>query len=295
MRTSMIKGYISRLIPVEVMLLLYLLTTAFVIILFWSNLQSPFIHLIVRILILFLYFLAISNSNINVYKGLRIFIPFLFLPFLYGETDFFNNILFDNLDPFFSNVEFKLFGLQPSFEFSKAIPYQIFAEAMYLGYFSYYIMILGITVYAYFHSGIDIGERVGFIIITSFLIFYLFFDFFPVTGPQFYFADCMEPLPKGYFFGSSIRLIQQLGEHPTAAFPSSHVALCFILIRLSYHYTRKLFYALLVIGIILIFSTVYLRAHYVVDVIAGIITAPLVYFLAEQMFKKLSLPIRENL
>jgi membrane-associated phospholipid phosphatase len=63
---------------------------------------------------------------------------------------------------------------------------------------------------------------------------------------------------------------------------------------MAYKISKKIFVILLIIGFILIFSTVYIRAHYVIDVIAGIISAPFVYFLAKQMFKKLSLPVPEK-
>ena len=85
----------------------------------------------------------------------------------------------------------------------------------------------------------------SFVLVTSFFIYYLIYIFVPVAGPQFYFPaigfdnvskgifpaigdyfnNNQELLPgPGYqhgFFYSLVEGSQQVGERPTAAFPSS--------------------------------------------------------------------------
>ena len=66
------------------------------------------------------------------------------------------------------------------------------------------------------------------------------------------------------------------------AFPSGHTAIAVLsaMLASTYRLRIKLIYWILTIGII--FSTVYLRYHYVVDVIAGIIFALIVWRLNEK-------------
>ena len=57
------------------------------------------------------------------------------------------------------------------------------------------------------------------------------------------------------------------------AFPSGHTAIAIIVLAMAARYQRRLFYPLLVITVSLMISTVYLRYHYVIDVIAGVLLA----------------------
>jgi membrane-associated phospholipid phosphatase len=59
------------------------------------------------------------------------------------------------------------------------------------------------------------------------------------------------------------------------AFPSGHTAIAIVVLAMAARYQRRLFYPLLVITVSLMISTIYLRYHYVIDVIAGVLLAVL--------------------
>lgn len=68
------------------------------------------------------------------------------------------------------------------------------------------------------------------------------------------------------------------GERPTAAFPSSHVGVSTILMLLVWSSkNRKLLLFLLPFYVLLCLSTVYIYAHYAIDVLAGWVSALLLY------------------
>jgi len=69
-------------------------------------------------------------------------------------------------------------------------------------------------------------------------------------------------------------------------FPSLHVGISFIVWLYAYRNSRRLFWILSPFILSLWFSTLYLRYHYLVDVVAGLILAPLCYFLSNWMFKR---------
>ena len=72
----------------------------------------------------------------------------------------------------------------------------------------------------------------------------------------------------------------QAGERPTAAFPSSHVGITTILMILAGRTrSRWLFFCLLPLFLLMCFATVYIQAHYAIDVFAGLVSGILFFLL----------------
>lgn len=282
-----------RLMPVETVLLVYLFITGVLILVFSTKLENKGIHLSFRlfVLIVIVIFLAIDSisKSKRYIKFIRLLFPFLVLVYIYRETNYLNNLFFkDNLDSIFSHFERSIFHCQPSILFATVLPSNMFAEMMYFGYFMYYLMVISIPIYIYFFVSRYLAERSVFVIIASFVFYYLIFIVLPVIGPQFYYAGQMQKLPNGYIFGPVLRYLQHYGEAPTAAFPSSHVSICLMVLWICYKNEKKLLYLILPVSVLLLFSTVYIRAHYVIDVVAGIIFTPFVYALSMNLFTALS-------
>ena len=70
-------------------------------------------------------------------------------------------------------------------------------------------------------------------------------------------------------FYSLVEGSQQVGERPTAAFPSSHVGISTILMIMAWRGSKKLFACLIPFYMLLCGATVYIQAHYVIDAIVG--------------------------
>ncbi len=155
---------------------------------------------------------------------------------------------------------------------------------MYFAYFSFYLLIIGFTLYIYFLNKKYFYKAV-FILSTSLYIFYLIFSLIPSAGPQFYFSSPENILPDAFIFDKIIHLIQRVTEQPTGAFPSSHVGISIIILMLSKKNAPQFFKLILPITIALIFSTIYIKAHYVLDVIGGIIIAPIILYLSDFLYQ----------
>ena len=150
----------------------------------------------------------------------------------------------------------------------------------------------------------------SFVLVTSFFIYYLIYIFVPVAGPQYYFPAIglenaehgtffaigdyfnyhQELLPgPGYehgFFYNLVEGSQQVGERPTAAFPSSHVGISTILMIMAWRGSKWLFAILMPFYVLLCCATVYIRAHYLIDAVVGFVSAFVMYVLVTKMFKK---------
>lgn len=234
-------------------------------------------------------------------RMLRVVVQMLMLGWWY--TDTYNlNLLFPNHDPFFASLDQQLFGCQPALLFAERFPQIIVSELMDLGYVSYY-PIIALVLFWYFFRRYDEFERCAFIIMVSFFSFYVFYDLLPVTGPMYYYPavgvdqvakgvfpevgnyfathNVMMPSP-GYTDGIFHQMLDAVHseEHPTAAFPSSHVGVCVICMMLLWRTRcRWLFIAMVPLAVLLCLATVYIRAHYAIDAIAGFVIGVAFYFL----------------
>ena len=243
----------------------------------------------------FIFSLVIKNKiSYNFFQLLQYILVFALMTFLYKETATLNTLIFPKIDEFLSNLDQNIFNFQPSIEFSKYFNSMFFSELFYFGYFCYYLLPLVVfgILYKFLPQKI---EEFGFILITSFLLYYFIFIIIPAEGPQFYFTFPDNYIEAQGIFGNAIKLIRKNGEAPTAAFPSSHVGISWIVIFWLYQNFRKSVKYFLPFVILLMFSTVYIKAHYFVDVVAGFLTAPIVFFLTFKFYKFLNLKLNVHL
>ena len=291
------------LLAVEWVIMGYLLLTTLVVLFTYTKMVNPApmlwgrFHIAMLTLAMWLVYRLIPCGFTHF---CRILAQILLLTWWYADTYELNRI-FHNLDYLFAGYDQSLFGFQPALQFSQVFSHPVFSELMYLGYSSYYPMIALVTLFAFFFRYKEF-DRTAFIILGAFFIYYTIFVFLPVTGPQYYyqavgldniaagvfpdvghyFIDHQESLSMpGWsdgFFYHMVENAHNAGERPTAAFPSSHVGISTILMFLVWHLrNRYLFWGLLPIYVLLCLATVYIQAHYFVDVIGGWVSAVIIY------------------
>lgn len=239
----------------------------------------------------------------------RVALQLILLSWWYPDT-FEINRIFPNLDHVFAGYEQQLFDCQPALLFSQKISNPVFSELMHLGYASYYPLI-ALVIFYYFWYRYQEFLRVAFILLASFMLYYVIFVLLPVTGPQYYYlAAGVEQIAQGNlpnigdffathseslttpgwqdgFFYQCVASAHDAGERPTAAFPSSHVGITTILLLLAWHArNKKLLYALLPFYVLMCMATVYIQAHYAIDVIGGWVSAFAIYAILFFLSKK---------
>jgi membrane-associated phospholipid phosphatase len=274
--------------PLDIATLFYILFSTIYICLGAAYLENISSHILIRVLIVILIaVLTFLNKKypskiVSFFKNLY---PLIFLGYFYTETSYMKNILFTkNLDEIFADLELFLWGCQPSIEFSITMPHGWFNEVMNLCYFSYYLLTTLICFVIYFKNRLESYKSI-FVVIFSFYLYYIVFDLFPVAGPQYHFGHSETEPP--YFFGKIMHYIIINAEEPTGAFPSSHVGIALILSYVAFLHQKRLFYLSLPFVIGICFATVYLKAHYLVDVLAGIMSVPLFIFISNLVYNKL--------
>ena len=183
-RVDSVKG----LFAVESISLIYNALTTIMVLILFPRMDHPVIMLLERAGIV-----AITFALIYLYRKypckltafIRMAVQMAFLAYWYPDTFEFNR-LFPNLDNFFASAE-QFFVPLPAFgRFSEHFPSMWFSEPFNMGYFAYYPMIGIVTIY-YFLFRFEWFEKVSFVLVTSFFIYYLIYILVPVAGPQFYF------------------------------------------------------------------------------------------------------------
>lgn len=278
---------LKKIKPFDLVIIIYCLLTGFYILLWQHKLSHISSHLVLRIIfiLIIVFFIYTDGFKNKLFQFVRNFYPLLMICFFYSETDYYNNIIWNNFDPFLVKLENIVFGSQLSLQFSQTIHYRWFSELMHFGYFSYYIMILGIPLLYYFKR-LHQFEKTMFIIILSFCFYYLIFIIFPSIGPQFYFPAKQTTVPEGYLFQKIMHLIIETAETETGAFPSSHVGLAIIFIILTAKHFKKVLWVLIPATMLLLLSTVYIKAHYGIDIIAGISSGGLFYIVSNEIYQR---------
>ena len=299
------------LLAVEWVIMGYLVLTLLLMLFTYTKIQNPESMLWGRVRIV-----ATTAAMWGVYRLIpcrfthfcRIGVQMALLPWWYPDTYELNRV-FLNLDHLFAGYEQWLFGCQPALLFSQAFSHPVFSELMHLGYASYFPLIALVTLF-YFFCRYQEFDRTAFIILTSFFVYYVIFIFLPVTGPQYYYlAAGLEQIAQGVFpdvgnyfashqealttpgysdgfFYQCVVSAHEAGERPTAAFPSSHVGITSILMVLAWRSrSKRLFFFMLPFFMLMCFATVYIQAHYAIDVIGGWISAILIYFGLSMLWK----------
>ena len=231
--------------------------------------------------LLFITIILKNKIPVKAFQFVSLLIAYSFLGSIYKETSVLNTLFLNKQDDILINIDNFIFGFQPSLEFSKTINHWLFSELMFLGYFSYYLMPLFVMFKLYKTSLVN---HFGFVLITSFIIYYIIFILFPVEGPQFHFPSPENYIEAKGIFGKAVKLIQAMGEAPTAAFPSSHVGVSVVVLLWLNKYQKNLIKYILPFSVLLFFSTVYIKAHYAIDAVAGLLSGFIVYKMVNSIY-----------
>ena len=307
---SMIKLRNIRYLTAEKLTFVYILISSLIILISRYGTDTGYELLKARLLIV----CAIMGlAYLNCYKDwwiiriARVALLLSLLSYWYPETYEVNRVLL-NYDHVLAAFEQNLFGFQPALVFPERFPQLLCSEIMNMGYFSYYFLIAGSCFYFFFSSPKYFG-LFFFVVLFSFYSYYLIYMLFPTAGPQYYFqaigidnALNGNFLQLGHYFNYNYKLMdnnnmpgvffdlveksQLLGERPTAAFPSSHVGISTIIMIMIFRYKKYIVFACLIpVYLALVGATVYIQAHYVIDVIMGFVSAFALCYLAIGLYR----------
>jgi membrane-associated phospholipid phosphatase len=129
----------------------------------------------------------------------------------------------------------------------------------------------------------------AFLIALGFLASYIGYLAVPARGPRFLLRDLQHaPLQGRWLFHGMQATLDRLESAHYDCFPSGHTELTILAWWSSRMVSRRWFYIYFAYTPCIIFATVYLRYHYSVDVLAGIVLASILIAATPWMYRKLS-------
>ncbi len=176
-----------------------------------------------------------------------------------------------DIDHLLIRIDYWLLGVYPTVWLERIVnPY--LTELLQLSYTSYYFLplILGVVLK---RKGRDAEFNEGLThIVLCFYLSYVGYILFPALGPRYTMAHLQSVQLQGVaLFEGIYDLLNSIEGIKRDAFPSGHTAVTLVVVHLCHRYERRLFRIFLPLAVLLLFSTVYCRYHYVVDVLGGVV------------------------
>ena len=197
------------------------------------------------------------------------FSPILFIALIYDSLGDFIQYLHRDIDPLLIRIDFSIFGVHPTLWMERwIVPW--FTDVMSLAYVSYYFLPVTLIVVLYGKDRMAEFEISVFVLTFGYYLSFVGYILFPAIGPRFTLVHLQTVPLEGSLLTDLVRDgLNALEHNKRDCMPSGHTQIVLMVLYLAHRYERLLFYIFLPVICGLILSTLYLRYHYVVDLLAG--------------------------
>jgi len=250
---------------------------------FFPSIPNAFLFILINCVASF-GIIVLSKNELKILRFIYAWYPVILVPLVFKETYGMIHPLWQyDFDDVLIALDWWMFGTNPT-QWLHTISSPFLTEILQLAYTSYYFLFLLLGMELYRREPKEEFRFAVFCIVYGFFLSYIGYFLVPAVGPRFTLHDFSQldiELP-GMFLTNVCREIINAGEsiptnvsHPIDyvqrdVFPSGHTQLTLIVMFLSKKFHIKTRWIIMIAGALLIFSTVYLRYHYVVDVLAGL-------------------------
>ena len=192
-------------------------------------------------------------------------------------------------DDILIRIDFVLFGVHPTVWMEKMINPTLTA-LFQIAYSSYYFIPLSLGAVLIVKERDRELDECLFGIVLCFYLSYVGYLLMPAIGPRFTLDHLQTSgLDAGPVTQTIRNILNRLEHNKTDAFPSGHTAVALLALFYAFKYKETiLFRILLPMVAALIYSTVYLRYHYVIDVFAGVMLTALTILISPRAYRFLS-------
>jgi hypothetical protein len=201
------------------------------------------------------------------------FSPILFVILIYESLGDLIQHLQPDVDPWLIKIDFSIFGVQPTLWMEQWIaPW--FTDIMSLAYLSYYFIPVVLVTVLYLKDRMVELDRSVFVLAFGYYVSFIGYILFPAIGPRYALTHLYSVPLEGSFITDFVRdTLNALEHNKRDCMPSGHTQIVLIALYLARRYEKFLFYLFFPIICALILSTIYLRYHYVIDLLVGMTLA----------------------
>lgn len=215
---------------------------------------------------------------------LHTFSPILFIVLIYESFGDLTHYLHPDIDPTLIRIDEFLFGVEPTLWMQRWIRPWL-TDLLSLFYLSYYFLPAVLVVVLYLKGSPGLRLSI-FVLVFGYYLSFIGYIAFPAVGPRYAMSGLYHVPLEGSFITDFVRDGLNAIEHNKRdCMPSGHTQLALMVLLLSYRYEKTLFRIFLPIVCGLILSTVYLRYHYVIDLVAGTALALFCIWIGPKLYR----------
>jgi membrane-associated phospholipid phosphatase len=252
------------------------------------SVPSPGILLAYHLLVIaLLVWLPYAKSN-KLIRWLRTFNPLIIIPTNFHELHYLvHNVNPVDFDELLIKIDYAIFGVHPTL-WLEQFANPALVEYLQIVYATFYFLPIVLVLILCQRKEGDKVNFIVYIIVLGFYLSYMTYFLVPAIGPRFT-LDHLQVNPVTGLLATQIIIdtLNFLEDIQRDAFPSGHTEMTILTMIYAWKFSRKYFWILSIIGSSLILSTVFLRYHYVIDVVAGALLAYVVYLIAEPLYQRL--------
>jgi membrane-associated phospholipid phosphatase len=221
---------------------------------------------------------------------LRGWYPVALIPITYSELRYLIPLFHPrDYDLELAAIDYRIFGVHPTIWLER-FTWPLLTETLQIIYATYYFFPIVLGAVLWRSGRFDRYHFWVFIVAFGFYLSYLGYIAVPATGPRFLpLIKEAQTFPlRGVWLFEGLRATLDEAEGITRdCFPSGHTEITLLVLYYARKFHRRTFWYLLPLGSALIYSTVYLRYHYVVDIIAGALVMIAVVVTAKPVYRAL--------
>ena len=213
-------------------------------------------------------------------RVIRDWFPFFLLSASYYSL--YSNVILrvnpHTVDGFLSRLDAALLGNQAAFLLEPWINHWV-TDFLNVVYFSHVLVFPGVALYFYLRREEKAFRRIMMGFLTLQLMALASYVFLPAVGPEKYFADQFSRDLQGKILTRTVDYIISTGRVSHDCFPSVHVGIPLLVVFYLRGYRPKMLIPAVLYLALMCCATIYLRYHYVVDVLAAFVYVPVAYWL----------------
>jgi len=231
---------------------------------------------------IFILFIALIKLKKN-WRFIRDWLPFGFCIAIY--TNLHDTVHFANqadVQHWLIKIDDWLFGVQ-SCVWAEQFINPTLTDIFIAAYANYFVLNICVAVVLYFQKRYQEFRYTLVTTIICYYIGYFLFIIFPAAPPRIVLKPFFTVSLHGHVLEPIKYAIEVSAQDSRGAFPSLHCAVSFVSLFFGWRYLRWMFWVMIPMIIMLVLSTIYLRHHYVIDLIAGLVLAVIAFWIGPKV------------
>ena len=273
--------------PVDKIILAYFAFALVLTIGWWNNLADAGFLLAIHLAAILLLLYEVKRPNATSFV-FRYWYPLLYVAFCYKAMALFiPAVRHSSADQALADLDFRIWHAHPTVWLER-VQTPGLTEFLQIVYTLFVPMVLLPAILLWRRRQYKEFQYFAFLIALGYLVSYVGYLIVPARGPRFLLAPLQHiPLQGSWLFHAMQGTLDRLESAHYDCFPSGHTELTILAWWSTRQFGNRWFWPSFAYTLSIIFATVYLRYHYTVDVLAGVLVAATLLGVTPWLYRRL--------